>query len=77
MSTMIEYVRNEFRSEDPGVLFAIGLALSVTGLVAASGAGSETISTVLGLVVQALGVSVLVATGLWGGVWDSGTEPSR
>lgn len=74
---MIEHVRNEFRSEDPGILFAIGLALSVIGLVAASGAGGETISTVLGLVVQALGVSVLVATGLWGGVWDGGTEPSR
>ena len=74
---MIEHVRNEFRSEDPGTLFAIGLALSVTGLVAASSAGGELTSTALGLVVQALGVSVLVATALWGGIWESRAEPSR
>lgn len=63
---MLDHIRSDFRSEDRTTMFVLGLAMTVTGSLTASGASDVGIGPVLGTATAVCGILVLVGTAVWG-----------
>jgi hypothetical protein len=66
---MMAHVRAAFRREDPGALLAVGLVLSVAGLVTAGDLTGQGIGLIVGGAVQVVGVGTMVGTAVWSDIW--------
>lgn len=73
---MFDYIRSDFRSEDPTTMFVLGLSMVVTGSLTASGASDVGIGQALGTAVLLFGLLVLGGTLVWG-TGETDSEPVR
>jgi hypothetical protein len=62
---MLNRIKADFRTEDRTTMLVLGLSMSVTGVLTASGASDVGISTALGTAVLMCGLFVLVGTITW------------
>lgn len=62
---MLNRIKADFRTEDRTTMLVLGLSMSVTGVLTASGASDIGISTALGTTVLMCGLFVLVGTIIW------------
>jgi hypothetical protein len=62
---MLNRIKADFRTEDRTTMLVLGLSMSVTGVLTASGASDVGIGTALGTAVSMCGLFVLVGTVIW------------
>jgi hypothetical protein len=62
---MLNRIKSDFRTEDRTTMLVLGLSMSVTGVLTASGASDVGIGTALGTAVSMCGLFVLVGTVIW------------
>jgi hypothetical protein len=62
---MLNRIKADFRTEDGTTMLVLGLSMSVTGVLTASGASDVGIGTALGTAVSMCGLFVLVGTVIW------------
>jgi hypothetical protein len=62
---MLNQIKAAFRTEDGTTMLVLGLSMSVTGVLTASGASDVGIGTALGTAVSMCGLFVLVGTVIW------------